>query len=136
MGVIGAGRVGCEVAEFLAEQGRKVILVEMLEEVAPDLHILGKERVLRQLEKLGVQVLTGVKVVMVNQKGLSVTDKRSQNGLIEVDRVVFAGGYGADEKTVKMFRGTGPELFTIGDCKEPRSILEAITEGNRLGSLL
>jgi len=136
VGVIGAGRVGCEVAEFLAEQGRKVILVEMLEEVAPDLHILGRERVLRQLEKLSVQVLTGVKVVEVNPKGLSVTDKRSQMGLIEVDSVVFAGGYGADEKTVQMLKGGGPEVFTIGDCKEPRSILDAITEGNRIGSLL
>jgi len=133
VGVIGAGRVGCEVAEFLADQGKKVTLVEMLEEVAPDLHILGKERFIRQFEKLGVQVWTGVKVSEVTPQGLLLTDKASKEHLIKVDSVVFAGGYTADEKTVQMARGSVREVYAIGDCREPHSILDAIAEGNRIG---
>lgn len=136
VGVIGAGRVGCEVAEFLADQGKKVILVEMLEEVAPDLHVLGKERFIRQFEKLGVQIWTGVKVSEVIPQGLLLVDKTSKEHLIKVDSVVFAGGYTADEKAVQMARGSVREVYAIGDCREPHSILDAIAEGNRIGWLL
>jgi 2,4-dienoyl-CoA reductase-like NADH-dependent reductase (Old Yellow Enzyme family)/thioredoxin reductase len=133
VGVIGAGRVGCEVAEFLADQGKKVIVIEMLEEVAPDLHILGRERFIRQFEKLGVQVWTGVKVSEVTPQGLLLIDKASKQHLIKVDSIVFAGGYTADEKTVQMARGSVREVYAIGDCREPHSILDAIAEGNRIG---
>jgi 2,4-dienoyl-CoA reductase-like NADH-dependent reductase (Old Yellow Enzyme family)/thioredoxin reductase len=128
--VIGAGRVGCEVAEFLAEQGKRVTLAEMLEEVAPDLHVLGKERIVQKLDELGVQVWTGVTVSELTPQGLIVTDRTSGDHLIEVDSVVFAGGYIEDEKTMQMAQGAAPEVYAIGDCKEPRTILDAVAEGS------
>jgi len=136
VGVIGAGRVGCEVAEFLSGQGKKVILVEMLEEIAPDLHILGKERFIRAFQKLGVQILTGVKVSEIIPQGLMLKDRTSKSHLVEVDTVVFTGGYHRDAETLQRIEEIGPEVFAIGDCRKPQSILEAIAEGNSVGSVL
>ncbi|NIO05608.1 MAG: FAD-dependent oxidoreductase, partial [Proteobacteria bacterium] len=134
--VIGAGRVGCEVAEFLAEQGKKVTIAEMLGEVAPDLHILGRERIIQRFEELGVRVWTGFKVSKFTPQGLLLEDKTSKEHLIEVDSVVFAGGYIPDAKSVRMVQGIAPEVYAVGDCKEPRKILDAVAEGSYIGSML
>jgi hypothetical protein len=42
------------------------------------------------------------------------------------------GNIGLYEK----LKGTVPELHAIGDCKEPRDIMEAISEGAKVGTEL
>lgn len=134
--VVGAGRVGCETAEFLAEQGKKVTLTEMLEEIAPDMHVLGRELIIQKLDASGVRVWTGVKVSEWKPQGLLFTDETSQEHLVEVDDVVFSGGYVPEKKILGIVQGMAPEVYAIGDSKEPRSILDAVAEGCSIGLMI
>ena len=43
--------------------------------------------------------------------------------------MVLAVGAKAENRLVKELEGTVPELYSIGDCVEPRSALEALNEG-------
>jgi hypothetical protein len=37
---------------------------------------------------------------------------------------------------MKELDGRVPELYSVGDCNEPRVILEAVYEGSLIGSLI
>jgi hypothetical protein len=64
--------------------------------------------------------------VMVNRKGVS--------DFIPADAVILAVGLKSDQAIAESFRGTAPEVFSIGDCVKPRMIREAVEEGFSLGT--
>lgn len=69
--VCGAGLVGCEVAMVVAQKGKKVTMIDMLPDVAPDMALYTKWVLNSRLAELGIQVkvnhrifeMTGKKVV-------------------------------------------------------------------------
>ncbi|WP_457637998.1 FAD-dependent oxidoreductase [Oceanithermus sp.] len=60
--IIGAGYVGLEVAEAFRAQGKQVTVVELQDRVLPNADAEVSELVLQELERNGVEVLTGVQV--------------------------------------------------------------------------
>ncbi|MEX0973892.1 MAG: FAD-dependent oxidoreductase [Bacillota bacterium] len=60
--VIGGGLVGCETAEYLAERGHQVTIVEMLPKIAADVGPLVGALLLDRLAKYDVQIVTGAKL--------------------------------------------------------------------------
>ena len=58
--VIGGGSVGCEVALFLAEAGKSVAVVEMLDDVAADLDERPRYFMMGSLREKQVDIVTGV----------------------------------------------------------------------------
>ncbi|MBW1913052.1 MAG: FAD-dependent oxidoreductase, partial [Deltaproteobacteria bacterium] len=60
--VAGGGLVGCEIALFLAQQGKKVSIIEMLDEVATDFNMVSRTLLLELLGNEGVEIRTGVRL--------------------------------------------------------------------------
>jgi 2,4-dienoyl-CoA reductase-like NADH-dependent reductase (Old Yellow Enzyme family) len=60
--VIGGGMVGCETAEWIAQQGKQVIIVEQLAEVARDMESRTLKLLLERLEYHRVEIICGTKV--------------------------------------------------------------------------
>lgn len=94
--VVGGGASGCEVAEYLAELGVKVLLAELSERIMPKEDMEVAEVLTRQLSKrLGVKVLTGARVVAV-QKEKSIVKVVFMSGgrerSVRVEQVVLATG--------------------------------------------
>ena len=48
---------------------------------------------------------------------------------LEADNIVLATGTRPNNSLTKLLKGNVPELYEVGDCVEPRRILEAIHEG-------
>jgi NADPH-dependent 2,4-dienoyl-CoA reductase/sulfur reductase-like enzyme len=59
--VIGGGLIGCEVALYLREQGKEIILLEVLDELAKDAFIRMKKMVTGKVHRSGIKVFTAVK---------------------------------------------------------------------------
>ena len=57
--VAGGGRIGCEVAEFLAQKYRDVTILEVLEEIGSDIGPSLRPTVVGRLKTAGVQIETG-----------------------------------------------------------------------------
>jgi 2-enoate reductase len=55
--VIGGGRVGCEVAEFMALDRKRVMLFEMMKEIAEDMEARSKKLLMKRLSELNVDIL-------------------------------------------------------------------------------
>ncbi len=131
--VIGGELVGCETAEFLAEKGKKVTVIEIRPEMAigvgPALRAFFLERLLEK----GVTLLTGVSNEEVTPKGLVLTTKDGERKTIEANTIVLAVGSIPDKKLYEQVKGKVPEIHLAGDCVEPRTIRDAIADGYLTG---
>lgn len=131
--IVGGGSVGCEVAHFLAKQGKKVTVVEMLDELATDVQSWLRIELLSELREQGINLLTGVKVVSVRENGVEGVDRESRLVRLKADTVVFALGAKSNDELAKNLVGKVRELHIIGDAKQPRRIRNAVSEGYIVG---
>jgi pyruvate/2-oxoglutarate dehydrogenase complex dihydrolipoamide dehydrogenase (E3) component len=125
----GGGMVGCETAEFLAEGGKRVTIVEMLDHIAIDIEKYTRTLVLQKLTEENVSLLTNTKIDKITKGGVEVTDKSGKH-TIKADSVVLALGTKSNKGLFQALETHVQELYMIGDCKNPRKIYEAIHEGS------
>jgi len=134
--VIGGALVGCETADFLADRGMKVTIVEILDSPAAKTNPFVAMRLLARLAKLGVTILTGVKNETFKDDSLVITTKEGEEKAIRADTVVLATGARPNNNLFKTLEGLVPEIHCVGDCIEPRNIAEAIAEGFNIGHMI
>jgi NADPH-dependent 2,4-dienoyl-CoA reductase/sulfur reductase-like enzyme len=130
--IIGGGQVGIEVAEFLAEEGKAVAVVELLPDTAKGMPSIARLPLLCRLEELAVAVLTKARVVEIRDGEIDV----EHNGnaiVVPAATVVIAAGFETDPKDIDRYKGCAPEVYVVGDAARPRSFLEAIAEGFEAG---
>lgn len=135
--VIGGGLVGCEVAECLANLGdnpminrTKITILEMLDHFGSEMIVEIRTLTMQDFRELGIDVLTGTKVVDILDRGVVVEDKRGNRRTIDdVDNIIVAIGVRPYDILSDKIAATVPEVHMIGDAKQARSALEAIREG-------
>ena len=125
--VIGAGMVGTEVALYLAGQGKKVTLVEMLEEIMHDCAVTDKLAYAEMMKKTDITVLTSHILKEIDDKGAIVINQDGVETHIPVDNIVIAVGYKSINGLTDQLRSdTNMEVFEIGDCIKPGKIFDAV----------
>lgn len=129
--VIGGGLIGAETAKHLCTQEKNVHIIEMLDAIGKDYGATFVGHNLSFLTKKGAVSHLNTKVVAV-EKGKVVLD----NGSIAVDSVVVAIGYEPNNKLEKELKKTFKEVYTIGDAKSPRRVLDATSEGFEIANRL
>jgi len=137
--VVGGGLVGCETALWLAKQGNEVTIVEILS----DLMVAGfpvfranRIMLLDLLALYKVEVVTNTSIHEITDEGVVVIDKRFKSREVRCDTVALALGLKAENQLYNLLRGKVMQLYAIGDCKEPRRILEAIWDGYSVASAI
>jgi 2,4-dienoyl-CoA reductase-like NADH-dependent reductase (Old Yellow Enzyme family)/thioredoxin reductase len=132
--IIGGGMVGAETAELLAENGKNITLIEMLEEVATEVGIVRKPYLDQSLSKHKVEILVSCKVDEICDAGIVITGKDgSKKNIGTFDTVVLAAGVKPRDELKKEIEGKGPIVYLIGDALKPANALAAIAEGARVG---
>jgi 2,4-dienoyl-CoA reductase-like NADH-dependent reductase (Old Yellow Enzyme family)/thioredoxin reductase len=132
--VVGGGLVGCEVADYLLELQNMVTIIEQLPAVATDMEPHHKVGILELFGENNVTILTKRKVIGIAKKGVEVVNLDSgKNELVEADWVVIAVGSKPVDTLTDVLKNKVPELYSVGDCIQPRVILEAIYEGSLVG---
>lgn len=139
--IVGAGTAGLETAEYLAHRGVRCIVVKRRTEVGGKLDPLARALLLRRLESLGVEVRTGVEVVRFenDEQGQTTVVARPwphQEDAPELrfpaETVIIALGLRADRSLADALADR-PNVYTIGDCVEPREAVDAVYEGFEVG---
>lgn len=128
--VAGGGFVGCETALYLAEVlKKKVTLVEMLDQILLDNpEPMSTMSIHTRIPKDGIEVRTGLTLKGFSGKKAICTDKAGKEHHLDADSVVLATGLQARREGAARFRGLVPQVFTIGDCVQPRKIYNAFRE--------
>lgn len=131
--VVGGGRMGCEIADFLAQRGKKLIILEIF----PELYSEGianrhssRVLLLERLNSYGVKSYLGVKAEKIADFGMEIQDAEGRIVSLKADSIVLAVGSVANVDTISpVLEGKIPEIHKIGDCVKPRQIMEAICDG-------
>lgn len=135
--VVGGGMVGCEVAEYLMESGNMVTVIEQLPSLCPDMEPFHRFVLLEHFKEQNVVMLTERKVLSMNSRGVvTINLNNGQEELVEAGWVIIAMGTKSVNHLTEELNGKVPELYVVGDCNEPRVILEAVYEGCLVGSLI
>ena len=126
--VIGGGLVGCETALWLAEQGKKVTLVETMPELlavnGPLCHA-NKEMLERLVPYKGVEILTSSKVSRYEGGKVTVSTTEGEKQ-ITCDSVILAVGYQEENSLYHELEFDVPELYLLGDAKKVSNIMYGI----------
>ena len=128
--VLGGGLAGCETAIHLAQEGKKVHLVEMRSELAPDANIRHRPILLGEIEKQGVEVHTEFKGLKVSEDGVLCSDKEGNEVLVPGTHVICALGQRANRNVVDELIDGAPYVAQIGDCVRPSTITTAVYQGH------
>jgi 2,4-dienoyl-CoA reductase-like NADH-dependent reductase (Old Yellow Enzyme family)/thioredoxin reductase len=128
--VCGAGLVGCEVAMHLAQRGKKVTMIDMLPDVAPDMAIYTKWALNSKLAELGVKALLNHRITKMTGKRV-VCEVDGKETTFDSDAVVCALGLKPVRSVLENLREIleGIEIIPVGDVNSPRKIMQAIHEG-------
>lgn len=127
--ILGGGMIGCEIADYLTDQGQEVFVVEILPELASDASPWIRKVLLKRLEERGIRSFVQVREERITEEGVEIVDSSGNRVSIEVDKVILATGSVPDSSIFISLKRTVPEVYAVGDSKEPRKILEAIHEG-------
>ncbi|WP_062288414.1 oxidoreductase [Demequina phytophila] len=124
--VCGGGLSGADFALEAAQDGHDVTVIEMADGIAPDLLMINRITLLRDLAEAGVSLLTGHKVVNVDAAGVSV-DGPDGPVHIAADSVISAFGVRPGAAVVGALTARG--AIAIGDCVKPAKVGDAINAG-------
>jgi 2,4-dienoyl-CoA reductase-like NADH-dependent reductase (Old Yellow Enzyme family)/NADPH-dependent 2,4-dienoyl-CoA reductase/sulfur reductase-like enzyme len=127
--VVGGGLTGCETAEFLADTGAKVTVVEMQHDVIPDVGLLRKLLLMDRMNKKGIKILTQRTAKEIKTDGLVVEKDGHFETISEVDALVWAVGNKPETGLEKLLGEKNTPFYKVGDCVQPRKIMDAIHEG-------
>ena len=126
--LIGGGQVGCETALHYASLGKKVTVVEMQSELAPDASTTGRNELLTEIEKeKNFITLTGAKCVSVTATSVTY-EKDGKQETITADSVVLSAGMKSKTQEADSFIGTAMDFAEIGDCVRARTVEYATKE--------
>ncbi len=129
--VLGGGLVGVEIAELLAAQGRCVVVVEMLDDIARDMEMVTRKMTLRRLQDLPVTIHTSTRLVRLHKGEAFVvaeaTGKEVSLGFF--DSVIAAVGHHSFDPLSQALKDAGVPVTVIGDAERPGQIQDATRSG-------
>ncbi len=127
--IVGGGSTGCETAEFLHQQGRKVTILEMLPSIAADMGPKNRWVMIDRLAAAGIRMETSTAVTEITDKGVRTARHRKYVEFFEADTVVLAVGMKPVAGLAKALEGKAPEIRQIGDCVKPSNVRKAVEDG-------
>ena len=130
--IIGGAIYGLELGEFLTKRGRKVTIVDTAETLGEGLIDFQVSQLSMWFRKKGATLMSGVKYVEITDEGLTIITKEGNRQTIEADSIVPAIPLAPDTSLLKSFEGKVPEIYAVGDCREPHLIVDAIGDGSRI----
>jgi 2-enoate reductase len=127
--ILGGGLAGCEIAIWLAENGKKATIVEML----PQLMIGGvmvpyqvKQMILNLLDVNKIAVIKHAQVTEVTQEGVLLSQSNSRARELQADTVVLSIGLQANSHLYELLAKRFDCIYALGDCRQPKNIMQAV----------
>ena len=126
--------VGMEVSELLANSGRQVVIIELLEEVANDMDPMSRRMMLSRLSSLPVEIHTTTELLAFDNEQAIVSHQGNRRELGKFDSVIIATGNQPFDPLSKELDGTGVEIHVIGDAMKTGNVGDAMRSGHAVGS--
>lgn len=130
--MLGGGLGGCDTALHLADQGKRVTIIEMQSEV-PNGGTNGYKQFTRQaFREKGVTVRTWLKCVAVRPGGVDAEDVVDGTRYhFQADTVIMSLGMRPNRSVVEALQAAagGIPVIPVGDAMTPKTVMEAVWTG-------
>ncbi|TFG23886.1 MAG: NADH:flavin oxidoreductase [Promethearchaeota archaeon] len=110
---------------------REVTIIDMLPKLGMSVGRTTRGFLIGQLMKLGIKSILDVQINKFEGKTLLYEHENEIKKLENIDTFILATGVVPNDELFNLVKQTNPsyKLFKIGDCKKPRTMMEAIHEG-------
>lgn len=126
----GGGLSACDSALETAMSGKKVAIIEMLDEVAINDHFINKAALIPMLHKYGVEIYTNHTVKEILPNGVKATNKDGTEVFINGDTIIASFGMIQNNKTAREIDAKyHTKTRIIGDCMRVGKVGGAVREG-------
>ena len=130
--VVGGGLVGTETGLFLAQKGKNVTIIEMLDEILKDAATTDKIAYFEMMSKMkNIKIYVSHKVNEIRDNEVIAIDKSGNPVKIPADKVILAVGFKPNDGLYKKIKGMANEVYRVGDCISPGKIYDAIHSAYR-----
>lgn len=134
--VIGAGMVGLEIADFLASKGKKVVVIELLDQAGQNITATVRAVLLARLDTEKVQIITGATLDHWGADGALI--RRSDGSVFRlqpIDDIVVAVGSQPNRVSESSHN---PDIIwkRVGDSERCRNLLACIFEASEVAMTL
>jgi 2,4-dienoyl-CoA reductase (NADPH2) len=134
--IVGGGLVGAELAEFLAERGREVVVLEEGPVIADGMAHPRRWHVLHGLREAGVRLVTRARVVAIDEASVRFEHAPREGeppvaGAAPADTVILATGLEANPEPARALAAAGVPVVEIGDATGVGYLEGAIHSGFR-----
>jgi 2,4-dienoyl-CoA reductase (NADPH2) len=155
--IIGGNATGCETAHFITAMdapdpsiftflmyhtaedpafarkllhcaGRSVTVVDLLDRIAGNVGKTARWSLLKSLRLMGVKQKTGTRLVEITADEV-VVETLAGRETLPADTVILAVGARSVNQLASEVSGSGVQVITVGDAKEPRKLPDAVREG-------
>lgn len=136
--ILGGGLVGCELALWLAQKGKHVTLVEVMNKLlsvnGPLCHA-NSDMLKALIQYNNVEVLTSSQALRTTRKGIIVRNAGAERE-IAADTVVLAVGYNSEHTLYDELKYDFAEIHLLGDARKVANIMYAIWDAYEVASTL
>ncbi len=127
--VIGGGLIGMEVASKLVDAGNKVVIVEMLDEIARGMEMIEKAMTVKKLKAKNTEIFLNHKVVEVDGDQVIIESDSGTETVNGIDKIVVATGM----KSFVPFDKVGSvPVYLTGDAQKVGKAQDAIRDAYEL----
>lgn len=130
--ILGGGMIGLELAELFADQGKEIVVVEKLSEVARDMNPISKKLLLKRLSSLPVKINTNTELLSFINNEASVNVNGETKNLGKFDDIIVSIGHKSYENLSEQLMKSGFTVHVIGDAQKPAKIIDAVTAGYKI----
>ncbi len=114
--IIGGELVGLELAEFLAERGRTVSVIDEAPRLGKGLTLVRRMRLIAELAEHGLGLYAGVSDIVIGADAVTFIDSTGAPRSVRADNVIVARGAQGDLSLAEALIAAGFTVHAIGDA--------------------
>jgi len=128
--IIGAGMVGIEAAEVLADQGYDVVITKRTDTIANDMEMITKKLMLKRLEqKENLLISPNTTLTEFTTDSVKYVKEGVPGQWSAFDTVIIASGMEPENDLYLQLKAASQSVTLIGDADHPEDIYAATQQG-------
>ena len=130
--VLGGGMTGLITADFLADQGKQVIVLNRRKSFAEEMSSNDRFYLRERLNKAGVVLYKNVSIKKFTDSGVIFKSKGEEITLTGFNSVVISEKHSSIRDAKKLEKKVKPQFHLIGDAKSPRHLMYCTSEADEV----
>jgi 2,4-dienoyl-CoA reductase (NADPH2) len=127
--IIGGSLHGCELGEFFTKRGRLVTIIDKSDRLGQGMVDVIQQYLFSWFKRKNVNLISGVKDIEITPNGVTIITADGDRKQLIADTVVTALPLAPNMALYEALKGKAPEVYAVGDCKDPLLITDAVSAG-------